>query len=495
MIEFVQLKDLKGLEVIEIRQFENSDRDRPDFQNRYLKILYFILHEGIRSTMRKYLAHKLPQIRYLTLLRIRHDQKEYFNISVQFNQDPKYFVLMNMFYKCPNLDYNEISNNLDYYFTQFNQFAECSNYALLGNNICDSVSFDIIPQKYSERYQMGLFVYGLGGYVKMFIIQHFRKLLKIGCIDYKMLLTEEFKKNYGFKYGFVSPLGSFPLLMNVDRPIVIIATFHSDHASLAYEVFKRNPKSFVFIEKPPAVTLEDLDKLVKLYKMGARLEIGFNRRFIEYNRYVRNLVKDKVIYITCSVKEVLITENHWYHWKNQGTRITGNAVHWFDLANFWIDSNPVEINMISNPYDCESSAISVLYKNGSVLNLTVTDKGNSMRGVQEKIEIRFEDETIFIDDYLSLTYIKKSGIKVKKLKWIRDKGHNAMYKNFLRLIKEDKNSEYKLHDLIRTTLITYYASEMLTRNIRNMNIEKEINHYLTSATSGEHAFDQNSFVK
>ena len=478
MAEFAQLKDLKGIEVIEVKQFEDAQRDRPDFKNVYLKVLYFILREGIISTSRKYFAIKSPQKRYLTFVFVRFNQKRYVNVSVQFNQEPTGFVIINKFYISSDINFENIYNNIDYYLCQFNQFAEIENYELLGIDVSDSVSFDVIPPNHKEKYNKGLFIYGLGRYVKIFIIQHFKNISKIACTDYNEQVVEYFKTKYGFKYGFVLSSNSFPLLSNVYQPVVIIATFHSDHASLAYEVFNRNPNAIIFIEKPPTVTLDDLNKLIELYNKGAHLEIGFNRRFIGYNKYVKVKVKNRVVFITCLIKEALIAKSHWYLWKNQGTRITGNAVHWFDLANFWIDSIPVEINLLANLNDSESSAISVLYKNGSILNITITDKGNSLRGVQEKFEIRFGDETIFIDDYLSLTHIKQNGIRIRKWKLHRDKGHNVMYENFLRIIERKKTSEYRLYDLIRTSLVTYYASEMLSNNIRNMNIENEVNKYL-----------------
>ena len=149
----------------------------------------------------------------------------------------------------------------------------------------------------------------------------------------------------------------------------------------------------------------------------------------------------------------------------------------FDLANFWIDSIPIEINLISNPFDPETSSISVLFKNGSILNITASDMGNSLRGVQEKIEVRFDNETIFIDDFLSLTHIKNNGLKFKKSNLLRDKGHNAMYKNFIKIINKVKSSDYSVIDLINSSVVTFYSSYMLQNNIRNMHIEDEIEKY------------------
>ncbi len=478
MITLVQAKDLKGIKILDVIQFENFDRDRPDFNNKYLKILYFFRWEGIVNTMRKYHAHKNRQVRYLTFLIIEFNCKKYVNISTQSQKNADVFVINNEFYLYPNIDFKNISNSLDYYLSQFNQYGGNENYELFNIDITHSISLELVKETFNDIYETGLFIYGLGGYVRMFIIHHFKKTAKIACIDYKAEIAEDFKTKYDFKYSFITPDDSLTLLKNTKQPIAIIATYHSDHASIAYKIFNSNPNTFIFIEKPPVVSLEDLEKLIELYNKKANIEIGFNRRFINYSQYVRHKVQNKIIIITCSIKEVIISPSHWYLWKNQGTRITGNVVHWFDLANYWIESIPIEINLLSNPNNQETSTISVLYKNGSILNITASDQGNSLRGVQEKIEVRFDNETIFIDDFLSLTHIKNNGIKVKYSRLFREKGHNEMYDNFNKIVQSQQSSDYSVSDLIKTSIVTFYASTMLKNNIRNMLIENVVNKYL-----------------
>jgi predicted dehydrogenase len=474
MNNLVLLKDLKDIKVLEIKQFENRDRDRPDFDNKYMKMIYFFINEGIISTLRKYFAHRQPQQRFLTVLTVEIKNKKYLNISTQFQESSSYFLLDNTFYPFTEIDPEQFSNQLEYYLANFNQYAGMNNYALLRMDTNQSVSCEIMQHTTSEQHEEGLFIYGLGGYARMFIMHHFKRFNKIACVDYKAQVTSSFRKSYGFRHGFVLPDHSFPLLRNVRKPVAIIATYHSDHASLAYEIYRQNPSTCIFIEKPPVVSLEDLEKLIKLYNQGANIEIGFNRRFIDYSQYVRKNVENKIVMITCSIKEVIISSNHWYLWKNQGTRITGNVVHWFDLAGYWIQSIPVEINVMADPNDPESSALSVLYKNGSVLNITASDKGNSLRGVQEKIEIRYDNETIFIDDFVLLKHIKRNGMILKRRKIRRIKGHDAMYKNFRQIIEKKKTSCYPVHDLINTSVVTYYASRMLQEGTRNKSVENEI---------------------
>ena len=489
MSKLVQLKDLKDLKILDIKQFENNEPDRKDFENKYLKIFYFILNEGILNTFRKYLGHKYKQQRqqrYLTFLIVEINEKKYINISTQYQSNSSEFIIDNLFYPFSDIDFRKIEDNLDYFLINFNQFVQNDNYELFNLDISHSISLEMTQQSFETSdtsFNKGLFIYGLGGYVKIFVIHHFRKITKLACVDFNSRTTNEFQKKYEFKFGFLTPYNSFPLLKSVKHPIVIIATYHSDHSSLAYEVFKINSNATIFIEKPPTVTLEDLDKLIELYNSKANIEIGFNRRFINFSKYVHDKIQNNIVIITCTIKEVVINHNHWYLWNNQGTRITSNVVHWFDLANWWIQSKPIEINVLGSQKDQETSGISVLYENGSILNISASDKGNSLRGVQEKIEIRFGNETIFIDDFTSLTHIKGNGVKIKKRNLMRKKGHSAMYKNFLQIINEKQISDYSVHDLINTSVVTYYASQMVVKNIRNMNVEKDVDKYKSKVIS------------
>ena len=478
MRDLIQLKKFKGLKIIAIKQLVSTARDRPDFTNKYLKILYFFMYEGVGSTLRKYFAHKISQERYLTFISVDYNSSAYLNISIQYQTDPSNFVVRNRFYKAADIDFEAIEKNLEYYLGLFNQFIGVETYEKLGIDTRSHITFDTVYEASSvRRHKNGLFIYGLGGYVRMFIMPYLKKMPKIACIDYKANVASEFKSKYKFEKSFLTASDSFDLLKTIEQPVAVIATYHSDHATIASNIFFSNPNTFIFIEKPPIVTLEDLIRLIEIYNRGAKIEIGFNRRFINYSKYVQKVVRNKVLIINCTIKEVNISDNHWYLWKNQGTRITGNVVHWVDLGTFWIQSIPTEINVLTNGTDQETSAISILYKNGSILNITASDKGNGLRGVQEKIEIRFDDETIFIDDFLSLSHTKKNGIKSKRYQFFREKGHKEMYRNFEKIVQHHRPSEYSVYDLINTSLVTYHASQMVAQSIRNMKIENYIDQY------------------
>lgn len=310
-------------------------------------------------------------------------------------------------------------------------------------------------------------MYGLGDYARVYIAPNIKTENKSFCLDYNYYLAKHYKENYKYQQFGLVPEESYSALEKTKTPLAIIATYHSDHTRIAKDIFDRNPSTFIFIEKPPCVTLDDIKTLSSLYDQGANIEIGYNRRFIPLNQKIRHAFYNQQKVITISVKEILITENHWYFWPNQGTRITGNLTHWLDLAVFWIKGEPVEINLMASPSKDETMAVSVLFSDGSLVNITVSDKGNSLRGVQENIEVRTKDETVSIQDYTRYSWTSNNGRKNTSKKSIRNKGHDAMYKHLVKAYHDKADVKYTKEDLLKSATLTYYVSEMYKGGIRN----------------------------
>jgi len=237
-----QLKDLKNLHVIGVKQFVNNDRDRPEFENKYYKILYFFMKEGIKPTLRKYYAHKQQQQRYLTFLFTLCNGKRYLNISVQSQTTPRNFILFNLFYECIEFEPVIPEKELETYLEKYNQFCCDPDYIDFGLEDSQTISYEVEQQIFPAKYDRGLFIFGLGGYVRMFLMQHFRSMKKLACVDYKAEVTEAFQKKYSFEHSFLVPDRALSLLKNVEVPVAIIATYHSDHSSLANKIFRYNPQ-------------------------------------------------------------------------------------------------------------------------------------------------------------------------------------------------------------------------------------------------------------
>jgi predicted dehydrogenase len=109
----------------------------------------------------------------------------------------------------------------------------------------------------------------------------------------------------------------------IDDPAVdtvVIATTHDRHAELAIRALRAG--KHVWCEKPPALTLDELDQLTELCDASAGvLFLGYNRRWSPALRAVRDRLGDagpmSVVY---RVAAGPVPEQHWYHDRRQGGR-------------------------------------------------------------------------------------------------------------------------------------------------------------------------------
>ena len=472
MDNLIVFKDVKDYfdEVLDCKQFVIGERNLPEFPNKLRKFLFFALREGVAETLKKYKSlqwYNRHIEKYATFMLLRKGTSYFVSCSLQSQIDQNKFILNSKFFKIiKKEDFENIikADELKGYdfLKYFNQY-ETSNLVLKG--LEESIE---IPKNYSlikeENSTNGLIIFGLGGYAFTHILPGLKHLPRLACVDYKAERSMEFSERFDFKHALYHPYQTKGLLESCKEPVVVIATYHSDHSLLAKWVHSINPNTRIFIEKPPCVTNLDLNLLRELYNSETKLEIGFNRRYVKLNNQIKSIVTNKQIFVTFSIKEVLINSNHWYNWDNQGTRLTGNLVHWIDLGNFWVDEDPISLTMNFSGNSLDDFNLSIAYKNGSLVNITCSDKGNSLRGVQELAEIRYENDTILVEDNLKFTHIKSSGKKTVKRYFRRDKGHKRMYLDFSKNL-EDNKFNYTFKHLESTSMITTTASNMLQNEI------------------------------
>ena len=94
--------------------------------------------------------------------------------------------------------------------------------------------------------------------------------------------------------------------------------------------------------------------------------------------------------------------------------------------------------------------------------ISASARGNGVRGVQERIEVREDDRTAVLDDYVRLVRTEPGGRRRTTRRLRRDKGHAAMYAAFLRNLADPApEPHYPLADLHEVARVTRLASELL----------------------------------
>jgi predicted dehydrogenase len=320
-----------------------------------------------------------------------------------------------------------------------------------------------------------LFLMGAGAYTFMSILPYLKKnVCRHTLVDKHPALACVVAEKYGFLHKDTSGIRALERASDVEKPIVVIATYHSTHVPLAEAAFKANPKAKIFIEKPPVTDREQIKTLLRMREQGAHIEIGYNRRCIHDVRRAKELLATKKgpTTVTCIVKEKVIPMSHWYYWPTQGTRIVGNATHWIDLGMHLVDAMPIQINSMSSStrFPADDAAISVHFDDGSQVNIIATDRGNGLRGIQEYIDVRKDELTIEMNDFLQFRVMEGGGSSTTR-HIIRDKGHKRMYVEFLERCRGGHEAVYPTQDLEYISRLYLDIKDALMEKKRSVDLD------------------------
>jgi predicted dehydrogenase len=314
---------------------------------------------------------------------------------------------------------------------------------------------------------MPVAVLGAGDYVQTETIPALRSgKFSLYCIaDREPHIAAAVGREHGFQFATTDPERAIAELPA--HGLVIVATAHDSHASLACRAADAGHR--VFVEKPPTVNDDDVLRLGQaMSSHPGMVEIGFNRRFHPLVRRARERIRTErgPTSISCTVKELPFQPDHWYFWANQGTRFTGNLCHWIDMAVFLLDDSALPVSMTLSPrvigslVDDEERVLTVTFDDGSLLTILGTSRGDGVRGVQEYIEIRRGGTTIALDDLWKMR-VRSGGTERYYRTAFRNKAHSRMYRESLDRVARAEPAIYELRDLAVVSAIQITASELV----------------------------------
>ena len=302
-----------------------------------------------------------------------------------------------------------------------------------------------------------VYLLGLGSYVREYILPHFKGQIA-GALDYRSRLIEPHLRAGGISL-YINFDDILRQIKAESRPLVLVATYHSDHAWMTERVLQANPEARVFVEKPPVVDAEEAVRLAELRAEGRWIDFGFNRRYAPLLQRMRMHIGNvpRPLVFSAIVKELKIPRTHWYFWRNQGTRITGNVCHWIDLAFYLTGCSAREVSLLNTG---DSVSIGIAFQDGSLATIVASDVGYDLAGAQEVIEVRGGDTTLVLNDFRSLSVRSGALRRTERSLW-RDRGHDAMYRQLRSRVLENGGPEYPMEDLLEVSSVTARLSKML----------------------------------
>ena len=256
------------------------------------------------------------------------------------------------------------------------------------------------------------------------------------------------------------------LLENPVIDAVAIATRHNSHAVLAAQALRAG--KHVFVEKPLALTQEELDEVKTAHAQSDKhLMVGFNRRFAPQVQTMRELLHTVV-----EPKSFVMVMNAGAipgeHWTQDplvgGGRIIGEACHYIDLMRFLAGSPIVSaqarrMGSTSAEVICDDKAtITLGFEDGSFGTIHYLANGGASFA-KERIEVFTAGRTLQLDNFLKLRGFNWPNFRSHNL-WRQDKGQGPCASAFVRAIRTG-SAPIPAEELFEVAKVTIDVAEIL----------------------------------
>jgi len=224
------------------------------------------------------------------------------------------------------------------------------------------------------------------------------------------------------------------LLADPNIDVVIISTRHASHAQIVLEALAAG--KHVFVEKPMTTTVEDAQKIeAKAAETGLVVRVGFNRRFSPYLQAMKRAIGSDGMKMFAVRVNIGMIPHDWSNTLEEGGRLLGEGVHFFDLCNWFMGAEPVSLaamlvgeSSVTNP----NAVVQVRYPDGSTAQVLYTALGQPRMG-KEYFEAFGNGRAVRSDNYKTLNAFGASAT----MRWRdrNDKGQRTELQEFAAAIR------------------------------------------------------------
>jgi len=279
--------------------------------------------------------------------------------------------------------------------------------------------------------------------------------------------------HFGRKFNFArATTDSQSLIDSADVNVVAIATRHDSHAR--YVIAALRAGKHVFVEKPLAITLPELDAISEARAAAAAsgraplVMVGFNRRFapqiVEIKRLIAPNPQPKNFVVTVNAGAIPST-----HWTQDpaigGGRIIGEGCHFIDLLRFLagaaIEGWDVRTQRTATGPSDDNVSIILRFADGSLGTIQYMANGHNSFP-KERIEVFCGGRILQLDNFRKLNGFGWSGVRAKKL-WRQDKGQKACAAAFLDAVRGGGEAPIPFEQLMEVSRATIEIGEAARR--------------------------------
>lgn len=253
---------------------------------------------------------------------------------------------------------------------------------------------------------------------------------------------------HGGKAGFAEASTDMSaMLANSAINTAVIVTRHDTHARFVSQALSAG--KHVFVEKPLAIYLEELDEVQASYELahsagpGPQLMVGFNRRFapqVQKMKALLQAVKEPKSFLM-TMNAGAIPASHWTQDATVGGgRIIGEACHFIDLMRFLAGSPIISIQarrMGDAPgmeVTEDKASITLGFSDGSLGTIMYLANG-AASFPKERVEVFAAGRVLQLDNFRKLRGYGWPGFSKFNL-WKQDKGQGACAAAFLQGVQQ-----------------------------------------------------------
>lgn len=339
------------------------------------------------------------------------------------------------------------------------------NYPSFKDSDISKTSIKLKPSKKPKKGNINVSFIGGGNYASRILMPAFYK----SNASFSTIVTSAGINSYhhGKKNKFSLASTDINDALEDNSDSVVIATQHNLHADQIIQSL--NAGKNVFVEKPLALKISDIDKIEKVHKKSNRiLMVGFNRRFSPHIKKIKKLLNSKPMpkcfVMTMNAGE--IDKDHWTQDKDiGGGRIIGEACHYVDLMCFLSDSSISSFNankILDNQYmqiTEDKAIINLTFSDGSIGVINYLANGGKSFP-KERIEVFCDNAVLQLDNFRYLRGYGWKGFENFKT-WSQDKGQRECVKAFMDAVKEGSEPPIPHDEIFDNARLIIKISESL----------------------------------
>jgi predicted dehydrogenase/threonine dehydrogenase-like Zn-dependent dehydrogenase len=231
-------------------------------------------------------------------------------------------------------------------------------------------------------------------------------------------------------FGFGKAQTPKELIEDPEVQAVFVLSRHDTHARYVTASLANHKP--VFVEKPLAITREQLDEIQaavdkeKQHGLAPFVMVGFNRRFAPMTCEIKRFFasRKEPMMVNVRVNAGYLPPDHWTQQKAGGGRILGEFCHFVDWTRAIVGAPIEEVSASALPdsmrYSQDNISVRLSFQDGSIANLLYLANGDKSIG-KEFMEVFCHGSIARLDDFSELDLAR--GGKSYHRKATQDKGH------------------------------------------------------------------------